>query len=87
MDASDSITLLQEAREIESTAFWKIYNEYLEKARTSARQKCYERGDKEYEKGMVEAFNVVLGYKDMKSMFNAIRESINAGVADKTVPK
>ena len=87
MDPATSMLLLKEARDIEKTSFWKRYNEQLEKIRIVAQQKCYERGDKEFEKGTVDAFNIILGYKQRLSIFNQIKENLNAGVATSVVPK
>ncbi len=81
IDPSASMLLLKEAGDIERTAFWKRYNDYLETGRLVAQQKCYERGDKEYEKGMVDAYNYILGYKKNPSLFNKMKEKLNAGVA------
>ena len=76
MTQTDGLILLKEASEIENTAIWGMYIRELEKHRITARQKCYERGEKEYEKGMVEAFNIILGYRDRDSLFQKLTDKI-----------
>ena len=59
-----------------------MYVRAIESLRDDARQKCFERGEKEYEKGMVYAYDIILGYKDRDSLFKRLRDSVsNAGVA------
>lgn len=75
-DPTDSAILLQQARQIEETAFWKRYVEKAEIKRRVAQRACWEKGDKEFEKGMVRAFDMILGNHDMTSLFETIKTEI-----------
>jgi len=76
MTLPNSMLLLEEASKIERMAYWKRYTEAIEAERWVARKDCWKKGEREYEKGMINAFDIILGYLDRDSLFNVLRESI-----------
>jgi len=84
-----SFSLIEEATKISESSFWRLVVEEIAKERNRAREACWsKRGDRAYEQGMAEAFDIVLGRRDMVGIFQRVLDRVEKrGVADKVPNK
>ena len=82
-----SVQLLQEAEKIEKSEYFSMFNDEVRLHMKNAVDRCTtSRDDVRFYQGMVEAFNIILGKNDRPSIYRVIKEKIEKGVAEASVP-